>query len=421
MTGRQLERLSALLAAIDRRNAFYTRKLAAAGIRPGDIRSLDHLAAVPFTTKRELVDDQEAHAPWGTALTEPIDRYTRYCQTSSTTGRPIRWLDTNESWQWVLDCWKAVFRAARVGAADRIFFPFSFGPFLGFWSAFEAGCQIGAHVLPGGGMSSQLRLSLIEKTDVTVVCCTPTYALRLAEVAADEQKQGGAPLAAGTVRTIIVAGEPGGSIPATRARIEESWGARVIDHHGLTEVGPVSFECHERPGGLHLNDTEYLCEIVDLASGRPVPDGAPGELVITNLGRTASPVIRYRTGDMAVRRSGTCVCGRTLGWLEGGILARADDMVAVRGVNVYPGAIEAAVRRIPEVLEFRSTIGRQHEMRTLSVEIELAGEGLDAQAIVARVARELREALGLTVPVRPVPAGALPRSDMKSRRLVVEE
>jgi phenylacetate-CoA ligase len=228
-----------------------------------------------------------------------------------------------------------------VRSSDRLFFPFSFGPFLGFWSAFEAGCQIGAHVVPGGGMSSQLRLSLIESTGATVICCTPTYALRLAEVAGAD---GGAaapgptrrPLSEGTVRTIIVAGEPGGSIPATRARIEESWGARVIDHHGLTEVGPVSFECLERSGGLHLNDAEYITEIVDPSSGQPVADGEMGELVITNLGRTASPVIRYRTGDLAVRHSGAgaCACGRTFGWLEGGILARADDMVAVRGVNV---------------------------------------------------------------------------------------
>jgi len=418
---RQVARLTALVGAIDGRNQFLTRKLAAAGVTPHDVHDLSVLAALPFTTKAELVADQEHHGPWGTALTEPIDRYTRYCQTSSTTGRPIRWLDTNESWQWVLECWKAVFRAAGVNAADRIFFPFSFGPFLGFWSAFEAGSQIGAHVIPGGGMSSQLRLSLMEKTLSTVVCCTPTYALRLAEVASQEQGATTArPLAGNAVRVVIVAGEPGGSIPATRARIEQSWGARVIDHHGLTEVGPVSFECLERPGGLHLNDAEFITELVDPATGAPVSDGQLGELVITNLGRTASPVIRYRTGDLAVRRSGTCECGRTFGWLEGGIRARADDMVAVRGVNVYPAAIEAAIRQVHEVTEFRATVERHGAMRALVVEIETTVAPSSAHQVEQRVTRELREALGLTVPVRTVAPGTLPRSEMKSRRFVVE-
>jgi phenylacetate-CoA ligase len=412
----QASRLARLIGAIDGRNAFYTHKLASVGLGIGDVNDLSVLAALPFTTKAELVADQEANGPWGTALTEPIEHYTRYCQTSSTTGRPIRWVDTNESWQWVLDCWKAVYRAAGVSSADRIFFPFSFGPFLGFWSAFDAGSQIGAHVLPGGGMSSQLRLSLIEKTGVSVICCTPTYALRLADVAADERR----PLAEGPVRVIIVAGEPGGSIPSTRARIEAAWGARVIDHHGLTEVGPVSFECLDRPGGLHLNDAEFITEMVDPVTGGPVPDGEMGEIVITNLGRAASPVIRYRTGDLAIRRGGTCTCGRTLAWLDGGILSRADDMVAVRGVNVYPTAIEAAIRRVPEVGEFRATVTRQAAMRALDVDIEIVGPSADPHSTELAVARELREALGLTVPVRTVPTGTLPRSEMKSKRFVVE-
>jgi phenylacetate-CoA ligase len=412
----QASRLDRLIGAIDGRNAFYTHKLASVGFAASDANDPSALSALPFTTKAELVADQEANGPWGTALTEPIEHYTRYCQTSSTTGRPIRWVDTNESWQWVLDCWKAVYRAAGVSSADRIFFPFSFGPFLGFWSAFDAGAQIGAHVLPGGGMSSQLRLSLIEKTGVSVICCTPTYALRLADVAADERR----PLADGPVRVIIVAGEPGGSIPSTRARIEAAWGARVIDHHGLTEVGPVSFECLDRPGGLHLNDAEFITEMVDPVTGGPVPDGEMGEIVITNLGRAASPVIRYRTGDLAIRRGGTCACGRTFAWLDGGILSRADDMVAVRGVNVYPTAIEAAIRRVPEVGEFRATVTRQAAMRALNVDIEIVGPSADPHPSELAVARELREALGLTVPVRTVPTGTLPRSEMKSKRFVVE-
>jgi phenylacetate-CoA ligase len=412
-----MHRLSQLLAAIYGRNQFYTRKLDAAGIQVGALRFPDDLAKLPLTTKTELAEDQAAHPPWGTALTEPLERYTRYCQTSSTTGRPLRWIDTNESWQWVLDCWKSVYQAARVEPGDRVFFPFSFGPFLGFWAGFEAGCQMGMQCVPGGGMSSAIRLAMIEGIGATVVCCTPTYALRLAEIAAQERP--GRPLAQSTVRVLIVAGEPGGSIPATRERIEQQWGARVIDHHGLTEVGPVSFECWEAPGFLHLNEAEYVCEVLDPATGRDIPDGEAGELVLTNLGRTASPVIRYRTGDIVVRRSGPCACGRTWARLVGGIRARADDMINIRGVNVYPAAIESVVHRFPEVLAFRSIVSKTGAMPSIRVELEIGPAGI-ATGAAGKVAHQLREALGLTVPVKVVEAGTLPRFEMKSLRFVVE-
>jgi phenylacetate-CoA ligase len=424
ITARQALRLTRVLESIHGRNRFYTSKLDRAGVDVRRLRFPGDLANLPLTTKRELVEDQDTAPPFGTALTEPLSRYTRYCQTSSTTGRPLRWMDTNESWQWVVDCWKAVYRAARVGAGDRVLFPFSFGPFLGFWSAFDAASQIGAQAVPAGGMSSQLRLATIEAVKPTVLCATPTYALRLAEVAAAQGgmlERGGPALENSSVRVLIVAGEPGGSIPTTRARIEQAWGARVIDHHGLTEAGPVSFECWERPGGLHLNEAEFVCEVLDAATGQPVPDGEPGELVITNLGRLASPILRYRTGDIVVRRAGECACGRTWARLDGGILARADDMVAVRGVNVYPAAIEAVVRTFPEIVEFRSTVSRSGAMRALSIDIEVHADASDQPALATRVGHELREAFGLTVPVRVVPPGTLPRYEMKARRFFVED
>jgi phenylacetate-CoA ligase len=413
----QGRRLAQLLSAIYGRNAFYTRKLDEAGIDVRALRLPDDLEKLPLTTKAELNADQAANPPWGTALTEPLEKYTRYCQTSSTTGRPLRWIDTNENWQWMLECWKAVYRGARVGPGDRVFFPFSFGPFLGFWAGFEAGYQIGLHCIPGGGMSSQIRLAIIEAVGATVVCCTPTYALRLAEIAAHERPQRS--LAESTVRLLIVAGEPGGSIPATRARIERSWGARVIDHHGLTEVGPVSFECWDAPGFLHVNEGEFIAEVVDHASGQPVPDGAHGELVLTNLGRTASPVIRYRTGDIVVRRSDPCICGRTWARLEGGILSRVDDMVNIKGVNVYPVGIESVVRRFAEVVEFRSIVSPVGSMRSLRMEIEVTPEA-DGATVASKVAYQLREALGLSVGVHTVAPGTLPRFEMKASRFIVQ-
>jgi phenylacetate-CoA ligase len=409
--------LTRLLRHIHGRNLFYTRKLDGAGVDPRAVALPAELSRLPITTKAELIADQQAVPPWGTALTEPVERYTRYCQTSSTTGRPMRWLDTAENWQWMLDCWKAVYRAGGIGPGDRVFFPFSFGPFLGFWAGFEAAWQMGLHAVPGGGMSSQMRLGLIEAISPTVLCCTPTYALRLAEVAA--ARDGARPLADGSVRLIVVAGEPGGSIPSTRARIEHAWGARVLDHHGLTEVGPVSFECLEAPGYLHVNESAFLCEILDPESGEDVGDGGTGEIVITNLGRAASPVIRYRTGDIAVKDLSPCPCGRTWMRLRGGILARADDMINVRGVNVYPASIEAVVRQFPAVAEFRSVVARAGELRSLRVEVELAS-GVSESEVAGQVAVALRQALGLTVAVHTVAAGTLPRFEMKASRFVVE-
>jgi phenylacetate-CoA ligase len=418
MTTDNAVRLERLLKATYGRNRFYTRKFDAAGLRVESLRFPDDLKTLPFTTKSELVADQMESPPWGSALSEPIERYTRYCQTSSTTGRPLRWFDTNESWQWLIDCWKTVFEAAHVGQGDRIFFPFSFGPFLGFWLAFEAGCQLGALCVPGGGMSSQLRLAMIETIRATVVCCTPTYALWLADVAAEEGKAH--LLAESSVRVLIVAGEPGGSIAATRERIEQSWGARVMDHHGLTETGPVSFECWEVPGAIHLNEGAYICEVVDPATGSSLPDGQQGELVVTNLGRISSPVIRYRTGDIIVKRSERCACGRTWARMEGGILSRADDMINIRGVNVYPGAIESVVRRFSEIAEFRSTVSRAGAMSSLSLEIEPVHGVTDNTTIVTRLTYQLREALGLNVPIRVVESGTLPRFEMKARRFILE-
>lgn len=419
VAARQGRRLEQLLAANLGRNAFYTRKFADAGLDAARLSFPADLARLPVTTKADLVSDQEAHAPWGSALSEPLDRYTRYTQTSSTTGHPLRWLDTNGSWQWMLECWKAVYRAARVGRGDRIFFAFSFGPFLGFWTAFDAAYQVGAHAIPAGGMSSQQRLAMIAAVSPTVVCCTPTYALRLAEVDS-EPVAGRRPLSDSTVRAVVVAGEPGGSIPATRERIERAWGARVFDQHGLTEVGPASFECFESPAALHLNENEFIGEVVDSATLAPVADGQPGELLLTNLGRTGSPVIRYRTGDVVIRRTEPCLCGRTFARLDGGIIARTDDMVNIRGVNVYPAAIESVLRRFEQVVEFRSTVSRSGALRSLSLEVELSASTAETHETTSRISQRLKEALGLTVPIQVVAPDSLPRFEMKAKRFVVD-
>lgn len=415
--GLQQYRLRVLLAEVAASNVFYQRKWKAAGAgNVSTIHSVDDLRRLPFTTKKELLDDQHLHPPFGTDLTYPVDRYNRYHMTSGTTGRPLRWLDTPESWDWWTRCWTFVYRAAGVGPEDRIFFPFSFGPFIGFWAGFDAATRLGALTLPGGGQDSFLRLRMITDAGATVLVCTPSYALRLAQVA----KEQGLDPAATPIRVTVHAGEPGANIPATKRRIEELWGARCFDHFGMTEVGAVGFECSAQPGGVHLNESEFIVEVIDPQTGEPSPDGW-GELVLTNLGRRGSPVIRYRTGDLVRLSPAPCACGRTFARLEGGILGRSDDMLIVRGVNIFPSVIEDIVRRHPAVDEFRIEVYKQSEMDEVRIllEIDDAVHGPRVRdRTVAAVAEGVRMSFGLRVETRAVPAGALPRFELKARRVV---
>jgi phenylacetate-CoA ligase len=264
-------------------------------------------------------------------------------------------------------------------------------------------------------MRSTTRLRTLLDNEVTAVCCTPTYALHLAEVAAEEKID----LTAGKVRTIIVAGEPGGSIPATRSHIEQLWGgARVIDHHGMTEIGPVTYECPQRRGVLHVMEESYIPEVIDRNTGEPAAPGGSGELVLTNLGRTGSPILRYRTSDIVqLALESPCRCGTAEMALEGGILGRVDDMVVVRGVNLYPAAVEQVVRSSGGVTEFRVEVYHEKSLTELSIFIEPA-TGVDGAALSHRVQAALQYAFGLRVAVSAAAAGTLPRFEAKSKRWV---
>jgi phenylacetate-CoA ligase len=406
----QRQKLATLLNALLQTNRFYQRKLK--GISFDPLR--DPLSQLPFTTRPELEADQLAEPPYGTNLTYPIEHYVRYCQTSGTSGRPMRWVDTNANWAWIGACWKTIFAAAGVTQADRLLFAFSFGPFLGFWGAFDSSVAHQFLSIPGGGMSTSARLRMIFDNQLTVVLCTPTYALRLAEVA----RQEGLDLAGSSVRALIVAGEPGGSIPETKRAIEAAWGARMFDHSGMTETGPMSFECMEAPGGIHIIETEFIAEVIDPATGQEVAEGQAGELVITNLGRIGSPLIRYRTGDQVRLTRGLCKCGRTFARLEGGILGRVDEMFIVRGNNVFPTAVEAVLRRFAEVVEYRLNVYQEGPLAQVLLEIEPIPSMTDALALCERVRGALHETLSFKADVRAVPINSLPRFEMKARRFV---
>ncbi len=414
----QLASLNRLLAVIHAGNAFYQEKFAAVDA-PHRVTSLaDFSARFPFTTKTELVSDQAEHPPFGTNLSYPLERYTRSHQTSGTTGNPLRWLDTAESWDWMVTNWAEVFEAGGITGKDRIFFAFSFGPFIGFWLAFEAGERIGAMCIPGGGLSTAARLRSMIAHQATALCCTPTYALHLAEVAAQEKID----LTKIPLRTIVVAGEPGGSIPATRERLSKLWhGARIFDHHGMTEVGPVTFECPVQAGVLHVMEPAFFAEVIDPQTGLPA---VRGELVLTTLGRTGSPLLRYRTGDLVqaqVREAGeACTCGRHSLALAGGIIGRVDDMIVVRGVNVYPTAVESIVRDFAEVAEYRVRVMKVQSLTELKLEIEPVAECADTKALVQRLQKAFQESLALRVPIEVAACGTLPRYELKAKRWVVE-
>jgi phenylacetate-CoA ligase len=387
-------------------NRFVQRTWAAAGVRsPADLGSWDDFVRLPLTSKAELVDDQATHPPFGTNLTFPLERYVRVHQTSGTSGQPIRWLDTQESWDWWARCWGFVLRGAGLTTADRIFFPFSFGLFIGFWAGFEGARAIGALAVPGGGQDSTTRLVAMDRLGVTALVCTPSYALHLLEVA---RERGLDPRALG-VRTTVHAGEPGASIPPVRARIEEGWGARAFDHAGMTEMGAYGYECAAQ-AGLHVNESEFIVEVIDPATGRPA---AEGELVLTNLGRLGSPAIRYRSGDRVRLATTPCGCGRTFLRLENGILGRLDDMLIVRGVNIFPSAIEAIVRRFRAVEEFQIEVFRAGELDEVRVLIEAVDTTL-SQA----VQEAFRAEMGLRLEVCAVAPRSLPRYELKARRVV---
>jgi phenylacetate-CoA ligase len=409
----QQKRLRALLESLSE-NSFYAARLKAARVAP-DV-SLSELNQIPFTLKEEIAGDQRRHPPYGTNLSYPLERYTRFCQTSGTSGSPLHWLDTPESWDWMLNCWTQVFQAAAVGPGDRLFFAFSFAPFLGFWTAFEAAVKLGALSIPGGGLSSVVRLGLIRENAATVLCCTPTYALHLAEVAKEE----GFDLSSTKVAKIIVAGEPGGSIPNVRLRIEALWnGARVFDHHGMTETGPVSYQCPAMPDVLHVLESDFIAEVIDPPSGQGAAPGQTGELVLTNLGRLGSPVLRYRTSDLVKRsESATCACGSHEMALQGGILGRTDDMVTVRGVNLYPAAVEEIVRSCQGVGEYRVVFEKRRELAEVALEVEPAADCQDPAALSERLRKMLGMAFTLRIAVSVVPAGSLPRFEMKAKRWV---
>jgi phenylacetate-CoA ligase len=417
----QLRKLQTLVAWAYARSPFWRRRLDAAGVAPEQIGSLDDLRRLPFLTKSDLLENQAAQPPYGDMLTAPPSVAVAYHHTSGTSGRtPLRALESARDWAWGADAWARAIYAFGLRASDVVYLPFGYGPFIGFWGAHYAVQKIGATTVAGGTLSSEARLRQLIDVGATAIVATPSYAIRLGQVAAEL----GIDLARDTrVELTLHAGEPGPSIPATKALLERTWGARAGDFLGMTETaGITAYECNEQSGGLHVSEDHFLEEVLDPETGEPVADGEVGERVCTAFGIGLTPILRYRTGDL-VRRvpAEHCPCGRTFALYLGGVIGRADDMRVIRGVNVHPSAVEGVVRRYDEWREFRIVLTREAHVEQIAVELEPhATVGADTvAALVTRVTRELSEAHeGLRFDVRLVEPGTLPVFELKARRLV---
>src|SRR5438105_11690020 len=411
----QTRRLREQVTHAGRRSPFYRRKLRAARIDPAKIRSLDDLRRLPFTTKDELKDNQAAHPPWGDVLAVPFADVLRVHLTSATTGRPLAFLDTAEDWRGFYRSYARSLYAYGVRKADMVMAAFSYGPWIGYWSGFYAAQDLGCLVYPAGGLSTEQRLDALLAYPITVLGCTPSYALFLAETAAKK----GIDLAKQTkIRITWHTGEPGASTPATKAKIEAAFGAQAYDLPGLTEIAAWGFECDARAGLTHVHEDYCYPEILD-EQDRPVGPGGRGELVFTSLYRKAMPLIRYRTRDIVHVADRKCPCGRTLIALEGGVLARLDDMKKIRGIIVYPRRVEELVRPFSGVDEFQIVFRRHEGLDDIVVRIDPspALARAECDGLCRQLSEALRVGLGIRVTVEATEPGALPRWDHKARRV----
>jgi phenylacetate-CoA ligase len=402
------------------RSPWYRKRFVSVGFDPGSLRSLADLRRLPLLTRDEWMASQFDHPPYGEIPAIGGDGAIRVHTTSGTTGRgPLRALDSRKDWAWIAEMWSYAIWGCGVRPTDTAYIAFGYGSFIGFWGLHYAMEKVGVLNVPGGAQTTEARVLQIVDFGATVVAATPTYALRLAQ----EADQLGVDLRGSAVSRLILSGEPAGSIPQTKALIEEQWGAKAFDTAGMTEIGTIMvFECSHQPGGTHIIEDHLIEEVIDPASLEPVGYGERGERVVTSFGRGAIPLLRYRTDDLVCKvPAAECDCGRGFDIYEGGILGRVDDMKIVRGTNVYPRAVEAIVREFPEVDEFQTVITREGTRDEITLRVEMKPDWHADQWAVLSDTLHRRLALaheGLNFRLEQAGAGELPRFELKAKRTV---
>jgi phenylacetate-CoA ligase len=399
------------------RSPFYAASFRTAGFEPSQLKTLADIERIPFLTREAWMKSQIEHPPFGELPVAGADAAVRLHTTSGTSGKqPLRALDSRKDWSWAAEMWCYALWGAGVRQNDIGYVAFGYGSFIGFWGLHNGLEKIGALTIPGGAQTTPNRVKQIIEFGATVVASTPTYALRLAQ----EAESMGVDLKASAVRTVILSGEP--TPESTRQLIEEQWGAIALDTAGMTEISTIfMFEPADKPGGCHIIEDHFIDQVIDPETGRELPYGEAGERVTTSFGRGIIPLLRYRTSDLVVKIPHTAATsGRTFDLYQGGIIGRVDDMKLVRGTNVYPRAIEGVVRMHADVDEFQVEIIREgiRDEIVLKVETVESFEPGAWPALENALRLDLAEAHeGLRFHVHHAEPGALPRYELKARRL----
>ncbi len=417
----QLAKLQRVVTFAWERSPFYRRLWEQHGVSPAAIRTLEDVSKLPVVRREDFEAAQQAQPLFGDIPTAPPDSPTfmKFWATSGSTGQPRLWLATKEDHENDMYLFLRAFYAYGVRPGMRGYFGFAYPPFEAFWKAHYAAEAMGCQVIPKGPLPTAVILRNLTRWKADFMVCTPTFALRQAEVA----RQEGIDLRETGIRLIVVAGEPGGSLPGTKALIEQLWGgARVCDAFGMTEIsGPVLFTCdHQaarRAPCAHMVLDYTLFEVVDPATLAPVPPDEEGALIVTSLFRLGMPVVRMFTNDLLEVTRERCDCGRSFPLVRGGIHGRLDDVLFYKGVKVSPAIAETAVRSVPG-------LGLEYCLELHGDALQLiaeASEGVDegqCAALARALEQEFTRLTTLRIPANVVPAGRLARAEMKSRRLI---
>jgi len=414
-----LARVRSLMEHAYTSSPFYRRKFDAAGIRPQDVRSLEDLKTkVPITDKSEFIGLQQERPPYGDTLAIPMEWVSHHAETSGTTGVPLAIPYSMADTVRYGESWCFGFWGLGIRPSDTFYFAFGWGNFAGFWSAYWGARRLGCRVVSGGGLDTKGHVQAILRAKPTVLISTPTFALRIAAVAAEM----GVDLSQSSVKFTYHAGEPGPTaLPGMREQIERAWGAKAGELLGIAEVDAMAPGC-PNGDGVHMNEMNLHSWSMDPDTRKEVAAGEIGENVVTGYANTAQPLINYRTHDL-VRRVDSCSCGRTWAKLAGAVLGRTDFMVTVRGTNVYQSAVENILADVPGIsMHYELVLTRSDDNDVMTIRFEPeAAIGHDAVAVktaAADASARIHRALHVRLECQPVPCNSLPRFELKTKRMI---